>query len=459
MVIRGLFGLVFSLIPLVFDASAQTPANASEAVKAPSVLTLPQAEQLLLQRNAALATSRYQLEATEALRQIAGYKPNPVVHLAMEQVPFRSDVPGSVPRFLGVNGNAGSVPTYTSAFTKLIERGGKREFRMEQADRVVEASKAQILDTFRTQLFQLRQAFTAALLAKENLRLAESIDAGYERTESLTDTRVKAGDLAGVERYRARAARLPYRQAVLDSRLAYEQATRDVLNLLDFRAAGMTAGAPGSAITHNSPTIVASFATNLPDLQGEWNTTSVVPSLADLRELALNERPDVTAARRSLEAAEKGILLARAQRSRDLAVGVEYQRAGGDDTLGVIAEFPLFLYNKGKAAIAESVAQQKAAETQLRQAETQAVTDVEKAYGAFVSAQRALAVYSDEGLTNTQRVRNITQFSYSRGEASLFELLDAQRTESQAMVAANQARAAYQLSLWQLEAATGRPLP
>jgi len=41
---------------------------------------------------------------------------------------------------------------------------------------------------------------------------------------------------------------------------------------------------------------------------------------------------------------------------------------------------------------------------------------------------------------------------------SLFELLDAQRTYNQALTAYNQARSDYQMSLWQLEQAVGRPL-
>jgi hypothetical protein len=55
---------------------------------------------------------------------------------------------------------------------KIIERGRKRELRMEQADAMVDATMAQIEDTLRTQRFQLRQAFVAALLARDNLQLA-----------------------------------------------------------------------------------------------------------------------------------------------------------------------------------------------------------------------------------------------------------------------------------------------
>ncbi|MCU1325081.1 MAG: hypothetical protein JWN34_451 [Bryobacterales bacterium] len=84
---------------------------------------------------------------------------------------------------------------------------------------------------------------------------------------------------------------------------------------------------------------------------------------------------------------------------------------------------------------------------------------MEKAWQAYLAAQRSLAIYGNEGVANTEKVRSILEFSYQKGEASLFELLDAQRIASQSAVAANQARAAYTLALWQLEQAIGRPLP
>ena len=98
------------------------------------------------------------------------------------------------------------------------------------------------------------------------------------------------------------------------------------------------------------------------------------------------------------------------------------------------------------------------AEAQLRQVETQVLTDVEKAYQSYLTAQRALTIYSRDGMHEAARVRQIVSLSYRRGEASLFELLDAQRTASQAAVAANQARANYQLALWQIEQAIGGSL-
>src|SRR5229473_1756761 len=127
---------------------------AAPPVRVPSALTLADAERLLVERNVAIAATRYQLSAAQAARLIAGYKPNPTLQLAAEQLPFASPLSGSYPRFLATNPDAGAQPTYTVQLSKTFERGDKREFRMAQADATVEAAEFLIHDTIRQQLFQ-----------------------------------------------------------------------------------------------------------------------------------------------------------------------------------------------------------------------------------------------------------------------------------------------------------------
>jgi cobalt-zinc-cadmium efflux system outer membrane protein len=177
-----------------------------------------------------------------------------------------------------------------------------------------------------------------------------------------------------------------------------------------------------------------------------------------LRAIALAERPDVIASRRSEDAAAKAVALARAQRARDVLVGVFYQHIGSDNTVGVNVSFPLFVYNKGYAAISEAQAQQESAVSLERDAELQAVTDVEKAYLAYQSARRILDIYSSTTIERAGRLKTVAAFSYKEGATSLLELLDAERSYCQTISSYNQARADYQAALWQLEQAIGRPL-
>jgi cobalt-zinc-cadmium efflux system outer membrane protein len=465
---------MLTIILFVATAQAQSgggaiPSSVTPLPAIPKKLTLAQAENLLLQRNLTVAASKYQIEASRAARLIASFKPNPTITLGAEQFPIYSNISGSYPRFFSTNSDAGAQPTYTFRVDKVIERGGKRELRIEQADFQIKSAEAQMLDAVRTQMLQLRQAFTNATLAHENLILAQETEQQYLQTERLTAVKVENGDLPGLELYRARAGKLQYQQAVLQARNSYEQATRDVLNLLGARveeilpASSDTAQATGvdqfKNVSQSDADSIASIKSAPIEIVGTLSERAVLQTVAELRAIALAERPDVIAARNNLEAAERGLKLARAQRARDLDIASEYQRVGQDSSVGVVVQFPIFVYNNQQAAIGQAEAQRRVAEAQLRQAEIQAATDVEKAYQAYLAARRALDLYNTENLAQTEKLRSIAAFSYKEGAVSLFELVDAQRTYNQAISAYNQARADYQNSLWQLEAAIGRPLP
>lgn len=453
-------------------ASATASARSGTATVVPQKLTLAQAEQLLVERNLAVLAAKYQIDASRAARLVASYKPNPVLTIGGEQIPFYSPAKGGYPRFFKTNADAGANPVYTLRVDKIVERGGKRELRTAVAEEQLKATEAQLLDAVRTQLFQLHQAFTAATLARENLLLAEATEKQYVQTEVLTEAKVEAGDLPGVEIYRARAGRLQFQQAVLQAHTAYEQATRDVLNLLGARVEDIEAKQDVARTSDDGQIVLASLGSK-PESEAQssallrgasleivasFDDRPLAQSLEELRQMALSERPDVAAARHLFEAANRGIALAQAQRVRDISVGTEYQTAGQDQTLGASLSVPLFLYNNQRAAIAQAEAQRKASEALLRQAELQATTDVEKAYQSYLSARRMLDLYGTQNLKQIEKLRSIATLSYREGASSLFELLDAQRTYNAAQTSFNQARADYQLALWQLEQAVGRPL-
>jgi cobalt-zinc-cadmium efflux system outer membrane protein len=410
--------------------ASQPPANTSEL---PQSLTLEKAEELLIRRNIPVAAGQAQVEIAEAARRIAGLRPNPNLQIGAEQFPFWSNIPGSYPRFWNTNGDAGVNPTYTVQFQQTLERGGKRALRSEQAGALLESSRAQVLDTIRQQLQTLRLAFSAALLAKANLQVAEEVDRQYAETERVTETRLRSGDIALVDLERIKGARLAYRQAVLDAKSAYAQAVRDVQTVL-----GVTSARPDFSI------------------EGSFGDRQVTASLEDLKSMAAAERPDLLAAQKAKSASDSGVRLAESLRRRDLSVAMEYQRVGNDSAVGAIVSFPLFLYNNQKDAIAQAIGQQRLAALQVRQTELQTAADVEKAYLALGSARQTLDLYSKDAVDRSVRVRDIVQYSYQRGEASLLELLDAQRSTNQIRAAFNQAKFAYETAYWQLVAAVGR---
>lgn len=464
-------------VSLPFDVSAQTllpqQQTPADGVSIPHNLTLQQAEQLLLQRSLAVLAAKYQVEANRAARLIASFKPNPTLTLGAEQFNLSGRLFKDIAR---TDSNSAAATTYTVRYDQLIERGGKRELRTELADNQLQASEAQMLDAARTQLYQLRLAFTTAALARENLMLVEATKQQYDQTIRLTAAKVENGDLAGVELYRVQAAALQYQQAVQQARTTYQQASRDILNLLgarveDVQAARQIADAEtdkwrsGEKEVKIANVSLRSVSISSEDFNGEpleiefkFDDRPLTHAPVELREQALAERPDVIAARRLYDAAAKGVSLAVAQRVRDVSIGTFLQRVGSDQTLGVNVSIPLFLHNKGFAVISQAESQKEAAATLVRQSELQAVTDVEKAYLAYQSARRTLDLYNSTTLERASKLKIIAAVSYKEGASSLIELLDAERTYNQTISSYNQARADYQMALWQLEQATGKPL-
>jgi len=426
--------------------------GAGQSSPVPRRLTLAQAENLLIERNLVVLASKYQVEANRAARLMASYKLNPTITLGAEQIPFYSPIAGSYPRFFATNPDAGANPVYTFRFDQIVERGGKRELRTAVADEQLKASEAQMLDAMRTQLFQLHRAFTAATLARENLKLAEETERQYTQTQTLTQVKVNQGDLAGIEVYRVGAGRLQYQQAVLQARTAYDGATRDVLNLLGAAEQDITP----SIAELSSLQMPESLSSSTLEIAANFNETPLPLTVNELRTIALAERPDVLSARHTLASAESAMQLAFVQRKRDIDVGYEYQRVGADHTAGVTVQVPLMVHNNQHAAYNQAEAQKRAAEAQLKQVELQAITDVEKAYQSYLSSRRILDLYNADNLTQLDRLRTIATLSYREGGSSLFEVLDAQRAYNTAMTAYNQARSDYQQSLWDLEQATGR---
>ena len=83
---------------------------------------------------------------------------------------------------------------YPLRLDQVFERGNKRALRTQAAAFQGQAAEAQVLDTLRTQVFQLRQTYFLAVLTQDNVRMAREHLALTTNTERLIITRVTAGD-------------------------------------------------------------------------------------------------------------------------------------------------------------------------------------------------------------------------------------------------------------------------
>jgi cobalt-zinc-cadmium efflux system outer membrane protein len=416
----------------------------------PRQLTLERAEELLIQNNLAIIASRYGVDIARAQRLLASLKPNPTLSVSAEQFSLTNPLS----HLITETGTAANR-FYTIRYDQIFERGGKRELRTEVADLQLKASEAQVLDTIRQQGFQLKQAFYTAVLARENLRTADENLYLTRGTEQLIKLHVTAGDTAEWDLIKFQAGIVQFQRDLVTSQLSYQQSVRDLLNLMGSQPSGVVGTVTTS--TPSGPSQMPQLLADAPlDVVGDLHIEPVKVSLDDLRQEALTSRPDVVAAQRNAEAAQRSLQLANALRRRDFDVGWEYQRNGGDDTFGFTFSVPLFVHNNHQAEINIAKSQLDQASAQLNQVKLQAMTDVDKAFRAYEMSQKLLQIYTGETLARAQESLDIANVSYKQGASSLLELQDAQRTYNATRVASNQAHFDYRMSLYQLEQATGK---
>jgi cobalt-zinc-cadmium efflux system outer membrane protein len=339
---------------------------------------------------------------------------------------------------------------------QIFERGNKRQLRTQVADFNVQAAEAQLLDVLRQALFNLKQAFYTSVLARENLKVAQENLDYFTETEKLVNESFKAGAVAEVDLIRIRTQRVQYQRDYTDALKNYQQSARDLLNILGVE--DIPLGALIVPTVAKQPPGAGATRQVVFEARGNLKIRPQLFRQSELRQDALENRPDVMNARKLLSANTSALMLARALRRRDVDVGFEYQRVGAEGTAGIVVQFPLFIFNNQKGAIDQAMAAMKASQMRLKQVELQALTDVDKAFSNYAVSEQLLRSYNDEFIKQAEEARNIEEYSYRAGQKSLIEFLDAQRAYNQARVALNQARFDYRTSLYQIEQATGKSM-
>ncbi|MEG1748751.1 MAG: TolC family protein [Tannerellaceae bacterium] len=160
--------------------------------------------------------------------------------------------------------------------------------------------------------------------------------------------------------------------------------------------------------------------------------------LADLIASATTNRTDLVAALRNREVAARALTVARRERNTDvdlsLAVAhntrVHNEEAPAPPFTGVTAgiAIPLRFSNFNKGAVRAARYREQQAETQYRPALLQVEVEVMQAFRTYQSLSEQVRRYEDGLLSKAREVLDGKTYSYNRGEVSLLEVLDAQRT-------------------------------
>lgn len=383
------------------------------------------------QHNHALEAARSTINQNVAQEVTANLRPNPVLSWDSQFVPLFD-----LPQF-ATPGYFNNTAQFDIGVGYTIERGQKRQNRLQAARDQTTVTRSQVLDNQRTLQFNVGQQFVAVLLAQSMVDLAQQDLASYQQTISISEARVNAGDMSEGDLLKIKLQLLQFQQDLSSAKLAKVQALASLRQLLGFES-----------VPENY------------DVTGALDYQPLHGGLDDIRALAMGSRPDLAAARLSVVAARSQVSLAQANGKRDLGLSFNYTHVGAVNSAAFFfnMEVPIFDRNQGEIARTQAVVTQS--DELYREASEQVTTDVVNAYEGLHTNDEIIGLFRSGYLDQTTQSRDISEYAYQRGAASLLDFLDAERSYRANQLAYRQALAAYMVSLEQLREAAGtRNLP
>jgi cobalt-zinc-cadmium efflux system outer membrane protein len=191
------------------------------------------------------------------------------------------------------------------------------------------------------------------------------------------------------------------------------------------------------------------------DVVGDLAYTPLPLNKEDLELMALQHRPDLRAAQQTVVAANSQYKLAKANGKRDLTTAFTYTHVSAISSAGFTASIEIPVWDRNQGEIARAHYAIGGAQESEKAVEDTVMDDVENAYGGFYSADEVARLYESGYLKQAQDSRDISEYAYRRGAASLLDFLDAERSYRATELAYRKALANYMLAVEQLKESTG----
>ena len=412
-------------------APSKAPPTQAAAPQLPTArISIEEAIRLALQHNHALQAARTTVLQNQAVETTANLRPNPVLSWDAQFLPIFQ--PSSFSRDYIDN-----QAQFDLGLGYTFERGKKRQHRLQAARDVTEATRSTVSDNERQIVFNLTQQFVSVLLSQSTIDFTQQILDSFQKTVDISETRYKAGDMSEGDLLKIKLQMLQFQNDVFSAKLAKVQALAGLRQFLGFES-----------VPDNY------------DVEGELDYQAVHAGLDDLKVLALRTRPDLQAAQKNLVAARSAELLAEANRKRDLTASFNYSHVAATNTGAFFfnIQLPIFDRNQGEIARTRFVITQS--QELASESSQQVLTDVVDAFSALRTSEQIVQLYQGGYVEQAKQSRDISEYAYKRGAASLLDYLDSERTYRANQLAYRQALASYMTALEQMRQAVGtRTLP
>ncbi|WP_126652130.1 TolC family protein [Chryseobacterium aureum] len=349
-------------------------------------------------KNLGYASQKYNVSMAEAAIQTANMFPDPQLEMETSNN--------------GVNQNMGYV--YGASIGWTLELGGKRKARVNLARNQSALSTIQLQDFFRNLRADASLAYIEALKSKALLEVQQD---SYKNMQQL-----------------AKSDSIRYQLGTI-SLITSRQSKLEAASLLN--EVYQAESAEQQSLTSLSVFLGDSRMTDR-DVAGDFNAFNRDFNSDDLILQALNERADLLAARQNTEVAKSQINLEKANRVIDLGISAGAERhteatneIAPSPTVNAVKmgiSIPLKFSNRRNAGLKIAEMAHSQAEVEYKQIEQGIKAEVMQAYQQYAATQKQLRQFHNGMLSEAQTILEGIIYSYKRGESSILEVLNAQRT-------------------------------
>ncbi|HEV2963078.1 MAG TPA: TolC family protein [Candidatus Angelobacter sp.] len=417
LLIRLCFGLFLTFV-LAESAFAQNP------------FTWQEVRDKFESANPTLQAGKISIDESKAQEITAYLRPNPQFTQTADGTQI-SPFQGTWRPFAGTD--------LSPSFSYLHERRHKRELRLESARKATGIATSTQTDLERALIFTLRTAFVQTLQQKAILQLARENLSYYDHVLDVNRERYKAGAIARVDLDRLELQRVTYESDLQTAEVSLRTAKIQLLALL------------------NDRTPLDQF-----DVTGPFDFSLQLSPLDDVRQTALDTRPDLRAALQSVDKAKTDYRLAVANGSTDPTLSSWYtynpsfNNPFAHYTLGASISIPLRIFDRNQGEKRRTLLDIDRNQKLMEATRAQVFSDVDSAYATVASTIARLQPYKARYLQQASRVRETIAFSYEHGAASLLDFLNAQADYRSVQVSYLNLVASYLNAASQLNLAVGR---
>ena len=327
-------------------------------------------------------------------------------------------------------------------YSQTFPAAGKRELRFAAANQNVDVAEAQLEATKLDVTARVRGAFYELLRNEDELRL-------HDEQLALARQAVAAA------RIKYTVGRVP-QQDVLKAQIA-------VTKLADHLAMFLQDGDLARARLN---TLMGRDPAEPLEVSGTYAPPTLLPSLAKLKDIALENRPELKAIQAATRQLETKVRLAEKNYKPDVSIGAGYMlmpAGGSTNRSGYMAELSLNLpwLNKSKhdAEIVEAQAEVNVQRADLSTQETVVFQQIQEALIRANTAARLVDIYRDTLRPQAQATLRAASAAYQTDQTDFLNLIDSQNTALDVEYSYYRALAEFDSRVVDIERAIGAPLP